>query len=106
TRGDRYLAEVPVEEHRGLHRLGSFVGAGLRVRAGSDAPERAPAPGGAGAAWRAPACGGGRARTRPTATRTRGWAWPPPPTGAPRAARCSERPRRSLDRKDTTRKPS
>jgi predicted amidohydrolase YtcJ len=44
TRGDRYLAEVPVEEHRGLHRLGSFVGAGLRVRAGSDAPYGDPDP--------------------------------------------------------------
>jgi len=44
TRGDRYLAEVPVEEHRGLHRLGSFVGAGLRVWAGSDAPYGDPDP--------------------------------------------------------------
>jgi predicted amidohydrolase YtcJ len=44
TRGDRYLAEVPVEDHRGLHRLGSFVGAGLRVRAGSDAPYGDPDP--------------------------------------------------------------
>jgi predicted amidohydrolase YtcJ len=44
TRGDRYLAEVPPEDHPGLHRLGSFVGAGLRVLAGSDAPYGDPDP--------------------------------------------------------------
>ncbi len=38
ARGDRYLAEVPPDEHGGLHRLGSFLAAGLRVLAGSDAP--------------------------------------------------------------------
>ena len=37
-------AAVQQRGHRGLHRLGSFVGAGLRVRAGSDAPYGDPDP--------------------------------------------------------------
>jgi predicted amidohydrolase YtcJ len=44
TRGDRYLAEVPPADHPGLHRLGSFLAAGLRVLAGSDAPYGDPDP--------------------------------------------------------------
>jgi predicted amidohydrolase YtcJ len=38
TRGDRYLAEVPAGEHRELHRLRSFVEAGVRIAGSSDAP--------------------------------------------------------------------
>jgi predicted amidohydrolase YtcJ len=44
TRGDRYLAEIPPAERSGLHRLGSFAAAGLRVLAGSDAPYGDPDP--------------------------------------------------------------
>jgi predicted amidohydrolase YtcJ len=44
TRGDRYLADVDPGERAGLHRLGSFLGAGLRVLASSDAPYGDPDP--------------------------------------------------------------
>jgi predicted amidohydrolase YtcJ len=38
TRGDRYLEEVPAREHHELHRLKSFLDAGIHVMGGSDAP--------------------------------------------------------------------
>lgn len=38
TRGDRYLTETDPSERPGLHRLGSFLAAGIPVAAGSDAP--------------------------------------------------------------------
>jgi len=44
TKGDRYLAETPEAEHRGLHRLASLQGAGLRVAASSDGPYGDPDP--------------------------------------------------------------
>ena len=37
-RGDRYLRDVPEDEHADLWRCGSLVAAGVRVAAGSDAP--------------------------------------------------------------------
>jgi predicted amidohydrolase YtcJ len=36
--GDRYLATVSPQRRRWLYRIGSFIGAGLTVAAGSDAP--------------------------------------------------------------------
>jgi predicted amidohydrolase YtcJ len=37
-RGDRYLADVPADEHASLWRCGSLVAAGVGVAAGTDAP--------------------------------------------------------------------
>jgi predicted amidohydrolase YtcJ len=44
TRGDRYLAEVAPAEHHELHRLRSFVDAGVPIKGGSDAPFGPPDP--------------------------------------------------------------
>lgn len=38
TRGDRYLAEIEPSEEGDLHRLASFLAAGIPVRLSSDAP--------------------------------------------------------------------
>ena len=46
-RGDRYLHEVPPEEHADLWRCGSLISAGVAVAAGTDAPFGDPDP------WRA-----------------------------------------------------
>jgi predicted amidohydrolase YtcJ len=46
-RGDRYLAEVPVDEQAGLYRIASLRQAGVAVAASSDAPYSAPDPWGA-----------------------------------------------------------
>jgi len=43
-RGDRYLAEVPVDEQAGLYRIASLRRAGVAVAASSDAPYSAPDP--------------------------------------------------------------
>ena len=43
-RGDRYLAEVPAEDHAGLYRIASLRRAGVAVAASSDAPYSAPDP--------------------------------------------------------------
>ena len=60
TKGDRYLAETPEAEHRGLHRLASLQEAGLRVAASSDAPYGDPDPWSGVAAAVARTTAGGR----------------------------------------------
>src|SRR5699024_11148520 len=44
TRGDRYLRDVPADEHDALYRLASLQRAGIRVAASSDAPYGSPGP--------------------------------------------------------------
>jgi len=43
-RGDRYLAEVPANEHGDLYRCASLIGAGVAVAGSSDAPYASPDP--------------------------------------------------------------